>query len=111
MTCRRSGSQPAWSTPVSDIIVTPSDSHKELVTKSLPKALRVLSETMDLDPYDVDEKGNKTFNGRINGQRLRAALGVVQIVERLGDQALRRQAGTQIKNLIAAIKAEKSKKP
>lgn len=93
-------------------VVVSGKAHEALVTRALPKAIEVLEQTMNLDPFDevVDPKTKivtRTFNGRINSQRLRAALGTVQVVERLGDQALRRQAGGQLKSLLKAIRERK----
>lgn len=91
-----------------------TQSHRKLTTEALPQAIDVLVETMLLDPWDVTQeivKGEtitvKKFNGRINSQRLRAALGTVQVVERLGDQELRRQAGGQLKQVLDMIKQER----
>lgn len=83
--------------------------HELLITQALPQAIGVLTETMMLEPWKISldpESGEeiKEFNTRINGQRLRAALGTVSLVERLGDQALRRQAGGQLKTILQEIK-------
>lgn len=98
-------------------IVT-KDSHAKLVTEALPAAVDVLLETMRLDPNEEVENPEtrevtKKFNLRINGQRVRAALGTVAVVERLGDQALRRQTGKQLSQVLKLIKEHKilDKKP
>jgi hypothetical protein len=101
-----------------DITLT-ADSHKRLTEEALPLALDVLVTTMRLSPWEPvrDDVGEPVynrdgtpalkFNGRINSQMLKAALGTASIVERLGDQALRRQAGGQIKELLRLIKEER----
>ncbi len=90
--------------------------HQKLVTEALPAAVDVLLETMRLDPYEEIENEatgevKRTLNLRINGQRVRAALGTVAVVERLGDQALRRQAGNKLDSILKLIKQEQGKLP
>lgn len=92
--------------------VVAKDSHQKLVTEALPAAVQVLLETMNLDPYEEIENPEtgeitRKLNLRINGQRVRAALGTVAVVERLGDQALRRQAGKKLDAVLKAVKAYK----
>lgn len=104
---------PALATPKEETKIAP-DVHSKLVTVVLAKAVDVLEETLNIDPYtsEMDPETKevvRTFNGRLNGQRLRAAIATVSLVERLGDQALRRQAGKQMSRLLKAIKRERNK--
>ena len=88
--------------------VTTTNAHTQLTTETLNLSVKVLTDTMRLDPWEEDpETGVRKFNGRINGQRVRAALGTLQAVVHLGDQALKRQAGTSLKALLADIKKER----
>lgn len=91
-------------------IATTKTSHQRLVSDLLPKAFKVIERTLDMDPYEpvLDSEGNDTgakkFNGRLNSQALKAAMHTTNLIEKLGDQELKRQAGNQMKKLIAAIK-------
>lgn len=100
-----------------------TDQHKRLTEELLPKALDVMSDTMGLNPWEevTDKDGNTVFdpasglpkmkfNTRLNGQRIRAAQTVVVVVERLGDQALKRQAGRKLNAILAEIRRAKSAK-
>ncbi len=100
-------------------LVSSDSSHTKLVTEALPLSIEVLIRTTRLDPWEAvyDTDGNqildpsgqplKKFNSRINSQAIKAALGVVGAVVKLNDQALRRQAGGALKELLAAIKKER----
>lgn len=86
--------------------------HDKLTKIALPAAIEVFTETMALDPWE--EKTNpetgdvvRTFNSRINSQRIRSAGLVLQAVVHLGDQALKRQAGGQLKKLLELARAER----
>lgn len=92
--------------------VVTKDSHQKLVTEALPAAVDVLLETMRMDPWEEKENEEtgeveRVLNSRINSQRLKAALGTVTVIERLGDQALRRQAGKKLDAVLKAIKEHK----
>lgn len=99
--------------------IAPSQAHHQLVNDILPKSLAVVSQTLELDPYvevpgEPDEHGNPTiikeFSARINGQRVRVALGVISAVVKLNDTALKRQAGTQLKSILSEIRKMKKSK-
>lgn len=94
--------------------VAVANQHQKLITDALPRAIDVLIETMSLDPNEdlLDEKGaviGKKLNLRISSQRLKAAVATVSVVERLGDQALKRKAGSQIKHLLDEIREIKKR--
>ena len=95
-------------------LTKPADSHARLINDALPLACDVFVETMGLSSWDEVEKTDpetgettvtRTFNARINSQKIRAGGMVLSAAVHLGDQALKRQAGGQLRELIKRIKA------